>query len=146
DPELLNDWQLPKRFDVGFLGCGTSPSDSFYPERKAIHEALLTRPDLSYFWKPHPGYNPLPQDHPLVGRNFSRLINQCKMFIVTGSRLQNTFGKYFEVPASGALMLATFAHGAQDQGLIDGVNYVQITPENVLEKIDYYLAHPEEAR
>ena len=144
DPSLFNDWRQPKRFDVGFLADGTvHPNLAFYPERAEIHRRLLARRDLRYLWARHPGWNRHSTRHPLVGKNFSRAINSCRIFVTTGGIHRNPQPKIFEALASHALLMSDEPVGAAALGLIDGKTYVRISPEDVEDKIDHYLAHPE---
>jgi len=144
DPALFNDWRMPKRYDVGFLADGTAnPNLAFYPERAAIHRSLLSRGDLRYLWAKHPGWRRHSVRHPLVGRNFSRAINSCRIFVTTGGIHRNAQPKMFEALASRTLLMSDEPEGAMTLGFIDGETYVRITPEDVLDKVDYYLARPE---
>ena len=144
DPAIFNDWRMPKRYDVGFLADGTaSPNIPFYPERFEIHQLLLARRDLRYLWSAHPGWCRHSNRHPLVGRNFSRAINSCRIFVTTGGIHRNPQPKIFETMASHSLLMSDEPVGAAALGLVDGDNYVQINPGNVMEKIDHYLSRPE---
>ena len=144
DPEIFNDWGLPKKHDVGFLGAGVVQKGDFYPERFFIHQELLKHSGISYLWNyKHPGYQLYRSPHPYIGRGFSRLINSCKIFIATGGRLNLPLAKYVEVMASRSVLMGVKPDGADQLHLVDGVNYVSITAENVREKVDYYLARPE---
>jgi hypothetical protein len=144
DPRIFHDWKVPKDYDVGFLAAGTARPMSYYPERSAIHRKLLERKGLRYLWARHPGWRDRIR-HPLVGEGFSRAINSCRMFITTGGRGRNAHAKYVEILASGSLLLADEPIGFERLGLEDGVNYVRIAGDDVLDKVDYYLVHPEEA-
>jgi glycosyltransferase involved in cell wall biosynthesis len=143
DPAIFNDWRMPKDYHVGFLAAGTADVDPFYPERRAIHEQLLKRDDLRYLWAAHPGWKDHAEAHPLVGAGFSKAINSCRLFVTTASRYGNAQPKYFEAMASRTVLLADEPLQAERLHLRDGVNYVRISPEDVMEKVDYYLAHPE---
>jgi hypothetical protein len=115
-----------------------------YPERFAIHQKLLGRRDLRYLWARHPGWRDR-RRHPLIGEGFSRAINSCRIFVTTSGIFRNAHAKYVEILASRSLLLADEPIGAERLGLEDGVNYVRISADDVLDKIDYYLAHPAEA-
>lgn len=139
DPQLFNDWGMPKIYDVGFLAAGTVNPVSCYPERQAIHQVLMAQKDLRYLWAPHPGWKRHGKNAPLVGKHFSRAINSCKMFVTTGGIWGNANPKYFEILASRSLLLAEEPVGAEKLGLVDGVNYVKISQEDILDKIHFYL-------
>jgi hypothetical protein len=52
--------------------------------------------------------------------------------------------KYYEIPATGSLLLAHDNNPDHEElGFQDGVNYVAINPDNVLDKIEEVLAQPE---
>jgi spore maturation protein CgeB len=67
------------------------------------------------------------------------------MFVTTGGKYRNAHAKYVEVLASRSLLLADEPIGAERLGLEDGINYVRISEADVLDKVAYYLAHPDEA-
>lgn len=54
--------------------------------------------------------------------------------------------KFFEIPASGALMLATPCNGFSNLGFIDKVNFINCDPNNVIDSINYYMLNLEEAQ
>ncbi|MGE5402771.1 MAG: glycosyltransferase [Ignavibacteriales bacterium] len=143
DPEIMNDWGERKKYDIGFLGCGITEFHQFYPERNLIHNKLSGIKNINYLSARHPGYSPLPTDHPMIGRNFSRLLNSCKMHVVTGSRYRNPFGKYFETMASNSLLLGIEPEGWEELGFVDGYNYVKVSEKDIVEKVEYYLSRPE---
>jgi hypothetical protein len=142
DPEIMNDWGMEKAYDVGFLGAGVTEHHPFYPERNAIHTQLAARRGIRYLSAAHPGYGNVAAS-PIVGRGFSRSINACRIFVTTGGIYRNPFPKYIEVLASRSMLMAVEPEGAADLGLVDGVNYVRIDTEDVMDKVDHYLARPE---
>jgi len=141
DPQLFNDWGMPKTYDVGFLAAGTVMPVASYPERHHIHQVLMAQKDIRYLWAPHPGWKRHGKNAPLVGKRFSLAINSCKMFITTGGIWGNANPKYFEILASRSLLLAEEPVGAEKLGLVNGVNYVKISKDDILDKIHFYLAH-----
>ncbi|MDB5049669.1 MAG: hypothetical protein JWO30_2740 [Fibrobacteres bacterium] len=143
DPSIFQDWAVEKTHDVGFLAAGTTDYTDFYPERFAIHQKLVREKNLTYLWAQHPGWQPHPVEHPLVGAGFSKKINSCRIFITTGGRYRNLHAKYFEILASKSLLFADEAIGAGEMRFLDGVNYVRIDPENVVDTVRYYLARPD---
>lgn len=142
DPHIFNDWQYEKRWDVGNLNAGIFDENGFYPERFHIHQKLLQMKDINYYYDKHPGSGFLDPDTPLVGKNFSKAINQCKIFITTGSlQYKNFIPKYVEIMASKACLFATEPLDVSLIGLEDGMNYVKISEDDVEDKVRYYLKH-----
>jgi spore maturation protein CgeB len=94
-------------------------------------------------WAAHPGWKRHGNGHPLVGRNFSRAMNSCRIFVTTGGIHRNPQPKIFEALASRTLLMSDEPVGAAALGLVDGETYVRITPGDVLDRIDHYLARPE---
>lgn len=145
DPHVFNDWNIEKRWDVGNLNAAALEYHPFYPERYAIHQKLVEMNDISYYYEKHPGTGMLDPNTPLIGKSFSEAINQCKIFITTGSlQYRNFTPKYIEIMASKACLFATEPLDAEVIGLEDGVNYVRISVDDVQDKVRYYLAHEEE--
>jgi hypothetical protein len=146
DPEIFNDWRLEKRWDVGFLAAGTAVPDlRTYPERDAIHRQLLAQRDLRYLWAAHPGWRRRILPHPLVGANFSRAINRCRIFVTTCGIHRHPQPKIVEALASRTLLMSDEPEGAAELGLVDGATYVRISAGDAVEKIRHYLARPQEA-
>lgn len=143
DPAIFNDWNMPKIYDVGFLAAGTVDKSDFYPERYNIHQKILHHKNIRYLWATHPGWQRHIKEHPLVGKNFSKAINSCKIFITTGGIYRNPQPKIFEALASKVLLMSDEPIGSELIGLQDGVNYVKISEETVIDKIDYFLSHPD---
>lgn len=146
DSGTFRDWQEPKQFDIGFYGAGISEPDAFYRERAHFHQLLTTYAQAtgrSYHHLPHPGYGRVQPGHPMVGEGFSRQINRCRIHVVTGGKYHLPFAKCYETMASRTLLLATEPEGAEALGLIDGVTYVKVTEDTLLERIEHYLQHPE---
>ncbi len=143
DPAIFKDWEVGKSYDVGFLADGTAVYKHFYPERQRIHTRLLQNPRIRYLWAEHPGFKIFEEPHPLVGENFSKAMNSCRIFITTASRHQNPHAKYVESIASKTMLLADEPMGAAELRLEDGVNYVRMTEDTIFDLLDYYLAHPD---
>ncbi|MCL1939876.1 MAG: glycosyltransferase [Desulfovibrionaceae bacterium] len=144
DPVIFNDWQQEKIYDVGFLAADTMAYSDFYPERYAIHQKIMAEKNLTYLYAQHPGWGMHEKEHELVGKNFSKKINSCKIFITTGGIYRNAQPKIFEALASHTLLLMDKPLGADMLGLRDGVNYVAVTQDTVIDKIYYYLKNDDE--
>ncbi len=143
DPLYFNNWHKDKKYDVGFLAANTLNYSSFYPERYEIHKKLQAHAGISYLWAEHPGWERRDAFHPLVGKGFSEQINSCRLFINTSGRLRHPNPKYVEIMASKTVMLAEEPYDEGRLGLKDGYNYVKITVDDVIEKVDFYLSRPD---
>ncbi len=90
----------------------------------------------------HPSYKQL--KHNFVGKCFLSKINKFIASVSTcGSyRFNYVVAKYFEIPASGALLFA-YIEPIKDilskYGFVDGHNMVAFTQDNIVEKIHYIL-------
>ncbi len=146
DPSIFNSWNCPKQFDVGFLAAGTVEYTHFYPERFQIHNLMRSQENFSYLWAQHPGWQQHTEIHPLVGKEFSKAINSCEIFITTGGVLKNPQPKYMEALASGVVLLADMPIGGPDIGLVNNVNFVEIQSENILDQINYLINNKELCR
>lgn len=143
DPEIFTDWQVPKQYDVSFLAAGTQEYSPFYPERYLLHKKLA-KSSLRYLSAPHPAKGSffLQKNHPLMGKGFSQHLNACLGSINTGGIYKTPNPRSIEILASHTCLFA-FEHF--DRGrlhLEDGKNYVAITYDNALDKIEYYLNNP----
>lgn len=145
DPATFNDWGDEKIYDVGNLNAGMFKDNRFYHERYMFHQKLLEMNDIKYYYAQHPGDGMRPKDAELIGKNFSRAINKCKIFVTSGNmKYRNLAPKYVEIMASGSMLMANEPLDAEELGLIDGVNYVVVDENNIQEKVRYYLSHAKE--
>lgn len=94
---------------------------------------------------PHPGYH-CDYDHEAderVGAGYARTIRRHRTAFTDAPRYRYLVAKYFEIPATGALLLAADEEvgGAFRQlGFVDGVHYVSVNGENLEERLAYVLA------
>ena len=76
-----------------------------------------------------------------VGRGYAKRINNYRVAFTDASKYKYAVAKYFEIPATGALLLADRAVSGplRSIGFIEGVHYVGISNEDLEEKIAYVL-------
>lgn len=133
DPNFYKPLNLSKKYDVSLLG---NTSGSYYPYR---HQYLNMFSGTSEFRFHHSGIAAYYRE------DFVRHINESKICLTcTGSNFW-PMPKYFEVMSCGGLLFGNKPTDAEYLHFIDGVNYVDVNPNNVLEKIHYYLSHEGEA-
>ena len=133
DPEMFKPMGLPKKYDVSLVG---NMSSSYYPLRNKVHETIKEQ-GLNYH-------------HPEMGiyvrEKFARHINESKICLTGSSSYKYLVQKYYEITACGTLLMADTCMDSEDQHFIPGHNFVEINEGNVLEKVRYYLSHPEESQ
>lgn len=114
----------------------------YYPLRlrvKAMHE----RDPERVAYRPHPGYH-CGYDYESdasVGRGYARTLNQYRVCFTDSLKYGYVVAKYFEIPATGALLLADAAVGGQlaRLGFVAGKHYVPVTGRDLEERVAYVL-------
>jgi hypothetical protein len=98
-------------------------------------------------------YSIVSQDHPgyytgfnydqneSVGRGYARRINQYRAAFTDSSIFNYILAKYFEIPATGALLVADDAVSGplRQVGLMADEHYVPVSANNLEEKIAFVL-------
>jgi hypothetical protein len=116
--------------------------DGHYPLRgrlRALHDSQT----YAIAYHPHPGYH-CHYNHAVdesVGRGYARKINRYRVAFTDAPKYRYVVAKYFEIPATGSLLLAHSFIGApfEKLGFIDGVHYVSVSDEDLEQKIDFVL-------
>lgn len=120
-----------------------------YPFRQ---QALRLRERRAYpiYYHPHPGYgSDFDYDrNESVGRGYAAKFNGYRACFTDSSRYHYVLAKYFEIPATGALLLADDAVAPQlkELGMVEYVHYLPVSSDDLEEKIEYVLDernHPE---
>lgn len=79
------------------------------------------------------------ENHSLVGAGFSKAINKCKMFISTAGTIGHCNPKYYEIPASGSVLIAGDCKYFDKTGFIDEESCLTFkNDKELLEKINSY--------
>jgi len=145
DPEIFKDWQEPKKYLIGFLGAGCHKNKRPYKDRYRITRKLADAYGDSFYTRGHPGWGHFDEEAPLIGKGFSQAINRCQMFVTTAGDIGHCNPKYYEIAASGSLLICTEAAYMQECGFIDGDTCVLVTEEDIIERVNYYKRHWSEA-
>jgi hypothetical protein len=76
-----------------------------------------------------------------VGRGYAERINNYRVAFTDSSKYKYAVAKYFEIPATGSLLLAdrAISEPLRRLGFIEGVHYTGVSNEDLEEKIDYVL-------
>lgn len=113
-----------------------------YPLRQQM-KTLREHRHYPIAYHAHPGYH-CRHDYDRdgdVGRGYAGKINKHRAGFTDSLKYQYLVAKYFEIPATGALLLADDAVSGplRSLGLIENQHYLPVSNENLEEKIQYVL-------
>ena len=116
---------------------------SMYPFRRKMIRASTTNKEKIACIS-HPSYKMFDYnniENLKIGSNYGAVLNKYICCFTDCSTLNYILAKYFEIPATGSLLLAEDNAYAdlEKLGYSDGVNYIKCTQDNVMEKIDWIL-------
>lgn len=113
-----------------------------YPLRQQMMN-LFAQQTYSIKSHRHPGYQ-VGYDYnsnPNIGRGYAEKINRYRVGFTDCLTFKYVVAKYFEIPATGALLLAEDAvkEPLKELGFIENINYVPVSKENLEEQVKYVL-------
>ena len=90
----------------------------------------------------HPSIDRLPRGANITGQNYINYLSEylCCFTCCLTKDTPYIINKFFEIPASGSLLLAYdewVKDGLKEIGFIDGENYISCNKDNILEKIEW---------
>jgi hypothetical protein len=112
-----------------------------YPLRVRL-KAIRDRGSYPIVLHQHPGYGEFDFDtNPSIGPQLARLVNNYRTAFTDASEFGYSVAKYFEIPATGALLLADrgISGPLRRLGFIEGVHYIGVSNEDLEENIEYVL-------
>lgn len=114
----------------------------YYPLREQM-KALHASGAYAITCHEHPGYyTGYDYDNDQnIGRGYANTINRHRAAFTDCLTFRYVVAKYFEIPATGALLLAEDAVSAplRELGFIENVHYLPVSQENLEERIQYVL-------
>ena len=114
-----------------------------YPLRKyLITKAPTNKDTIAYVH--HPKYRKFDYENTQglkIGSNYGKMLNSYVCCFTDCSSLNYVLAKYFEIPASGSLLLGeeTKYNDLEKLGFIDNVNYIKCNMQNIDMKIEWIL-------
>jgi hypothetical protein len=113
-----------------------------YPLRQQMMK-LSTEGSYSIKNHRHPGYD-VGYDYnsnPDIGRGYAEKINKYRVGFTDCNTFQYVVAKYFEIPATGSLLLAEGAvkEPLKELGFIENMHYVSVSKENLEDRVKYVL-------
>lgn len=137
DPRLSYPLGLRRKLDISCFGAHTSGK---YPFRRQVRRWLESQKELSF------------NKRQRVRRRandveaFSHELNRYRSSFTCASTYGYTVAKYFEIPACGTLLFGEHTPLLESFGFVDGENFVQVSPDDFVEKFHHYLReiHPDD--
>lgn len=113
-----------------------------YPLRQQM-KALHDQRRYSLVHHPHPGYH-CAYDYERngnVGRGYAERLNKYRVGFTDALTYGYVVAKHFEIPATGALLLADAAVGEplREIGFVENEHYIPVSSENLEERLRYVL-------
>ncbi len=138
---LQKEWftHVPKKYDVVCYGF---VDEWIYEDRYHWFNLLKEQKKISVFIVPHPGYEKA--EHEYVGEKLFELISSAKIAIVSPSILEYGLQKYHEIALSKAALCGRLPRRGLDKYRDCFIDLEDLSDKQILEKIQYYLDHPEE--
>jgi hypothetical protein len=113
-----------------------------YPLRQQMMK-LFAQNSYSIKSHPHPGYHAGYDynSNSNIGRGYAEKINKYRVGFTDCLTFRYVVAKYFEIPATGALLLAEGAvkEPLKELGFIENVHYIPVSQEDLEERVKYVL-------
>ena len=115
---------------------------SFYPLRMRLKRSL---PSGRYpiVHHQHPGYQETYdyENDTRIGRGYARRIHECKAAFTDAGMFRYVVAKHFEIPATGALLVADSIVGEplRQLGFAENIHYIPVSAENLEDSIRYIV-------
>lgn len=121
----------------------TGAMTSFYPLRTLMHDKLR-KERLKYKNYPHSGVNF--GHNGFVREKYAQAISEAKMLASCGGVYHLFFNKVIEAMSCGTAYVGEKGYGFDQLGFKDGENYIEVTKDNFMEKIKYYINNEKELK
>lgn len=142
------DFLLPLRRHPRPVVFVSGAMNHAYPLRLAMRDLAVRRPELAHLHQ-HPGYecNYDYERDDRVGEGYAAAMRQCRAAFTDALVHLYLVAKHFEIPATGALLLADRAVAPQLEqlGFLDGQHYVSVTADD-LEPVVARVLDPRNAK
>jgi len=137
-PDFLLDYNANPENAIFLSGALTH----HYPLRRQMME-LSNNGVNRIVYHQHPGYHCHYNydNNPNIGRGYAESINRYRAAFTDSSKYKYVVAKYFEIMATGSLLVADSAVSdpLKEIGLIENVHYVPVSVEDLKDKIEYVL-------
>ena len=115
--------------------------NKFYPFRVYADKSISKMKNINYKKFNHPGYkffknknNKLP-----IGKNYYSTMENSKIVVTCGTRLQLPIPKIWEIMSTGAILVMDKVKNRKKLNLVNNKNYVEANFNNICLKINYLI-------
>ncbi|PCK80305.1 MULTISPECIES: glycosyltransferase family protein [Rhizobium] len=140
DPEVYRDYGQQKVIPVTLTG----QAYGLYPWRQAIFPIIRDR--YPCLVSPQHAYESKLASRLLSGEAYARALNASLVAPTCGTMGGEVVRKHFEIPGAKSCLVAERTAAVEAAGFVDMENCVFVDSSNVVEKLDYLFAHPDEIR
>jgi Glycosyl transferases group 1 len=138
DPDVFRDYGTYKSIPVLFTGSQAS----FYPWRRRVQASVTDAyPALV---SPHRGYQRQKEMRLVAGERYARMINSAWFAATCGTVAREVVRKHFEIPGSSSCLVTERTPAVLAAGFVDMQNCVMADGPDVVEKLDYLFANPDQ--
>lgn len=82
------------------------------------------------------------EGHDIIKEKYANMLHKYLCCLTDSSVFNYTLAKYFEIPATGSLLIANSTPDLKHLGFMDGVHYIQVNAMNVFNEISKVIKDP----
>lgn len=138
DPELYHDYRQHKIIPVTLTG----QAYGLYPWRQKVFPIIRER--YPCLVSPQHAYESKLASRLLSGEAYARALNASFVVPTCGTMAGEVVRKHFEIPGANACLVTERTAAVEAAGFADMENCVFADQGNVVERLEYLFAHPEE--
>ncbi|MBB3916738.1 glycosyltransferase [Rhizobium fabae] len=138
DPEVFQDYHHHKIIPVTLTG----QVNGLYPWRQKVFPII--RDHYPCLVSPQHSYESKLASQLLSGEAYARALNASLFVPTCGTMAGEVVRKHFEIPAANSCLVTERTAGLQAAGFVDMENCVFTDHRDVVERLEYLLAHPAE--
>ncbi|MBX5240880.1 glycosyltransferase [Rhizobium sp. NLR22b] len=140
DPEVYRDYGQQKVIPVTLTG----QAYGLYPWRQMVFPTIRDR--YPCLVSPQHAYESKLAAQLLSGEAYARALNASFVVPTCGTMGGEVVRKHFEIPGAKACLVTERTAAVEAAGFVDMQNCVFVDGSNVVERLDYLFAHPDELR
>lgn len=141
DGDIYRDYHQPKNIPILFTGSQAA----HYPWRSRVHS--IVTPQYPCMTTPHAGwFDDKAAGRMVQGASYAQLLNSALIAPTCGTIAREVIRKHFEIPASRTCLVTERTASIEAAGFVDMQNAVFAEQGDVVEKLEFLFAHPDELR